>query len=234
MSKVVDSEMHLECKAPPKKQVFSNSFSLSLLHCFFFFFLPSFHRDVSVELCVLEKVRKSEANSALMCTSPDIKRGDIPHISPVLSLRKKATNWKNMSTAWRNVAVDARGSRQTLAKGKNNDEFKRQQRSPLLWPIGCWFWPTRPSLDLSPAAASLAEGRSHLLPPLSPLHKGGPCTAKLLGSFSKSSGRIAVTHLVQASGIMDFQQEGQPVLQTENISVNKLVFRFAFDTISKY
>lgn len=122
--------------------------------------------------------------------------------------------------------------------------------SPLLWPIGCWFWPTRLSLDLSLAAASLTEGRSCLMPPLyslylSPLHKGGPYTAKLLGSFSKSFSPIAVTHLVKAkplglpwcSGvtrIMDFQQEAQPLLQTENVSVNKLVFHFVFEIISEY
>lgn len=66
---------------------------------------------------------------------------------------------------------------------------------------------------------------------LSPLHKGGPYTAKLMGSFSKSFSPIAVTHLVKAKplgfswcsgviGISDFHQEWQPFLQTEIVLVN--------------
>lgn len=79
---------------------------------------------------------------------------------------------------------------------------------------------------------------------LSPLYKESPYTAKPLGSFSKSFSPAAVTPQVKAkplglscctkvTGVIDFQQEGQPLLQTENGAVNNHVFHFAFDIISQ-
>lgn len=135
---------------------------VSFVLCFvvFFFFLPSFHMDVSEELCVLEKIRKSEANSAPTCTSPDIKRGDIPHISPVLSLWKRGTNWKNMSTAWGDVTVVARGSRQTLSKEKIMRNLKDSH--DLL------------CSDLSDAGSDLPDQILTSVPQLHPSPEAGP------------------------------------------------------------
>lgn len=226
--------MHPECKAPPERQVFSHSFSLSLLCCVFLFFSCQVSTGMFQRSCAyLRRLEKVRQNLHWRAPPRHQKGWRTSYLSCSKFMKKRHKLKKHVHCLRKCYCCCQREQTDTIQR-KNNEEFKRQPWPPLLWPIRCWFWPTRPNLDLSPPAASLTRGRSHLMPPLSPLHKQGHCTAKLLGSFSKSSGRVAVTHLVQAWGIMDFQQEGQPLLRTENISVNKLVFHFAFDTILEY
>lgn len=123
-----------------------------------------------------------------------------------------------------------------------------QSRSLLISHTWCWFWPTRPSLDPESSTSELHRspkaGLILCCLYLSPLYKESPYTAKPLGSFSKSFSPAAVTPQVKAkplglscctkvTGVIDFQQEEQPLLQTENGAVNNHVFHFAFDIISQ-
>ena len=180
MSKVMDSEMHQECKAPPKRQVLSHSFSLPLS-------FPScrvstgMFQSSSAYLKWLEKVRhilhwhappltsKVWHTSCLSCSrfkkkTPNPKQN--PQTEEICPLLKDVL-----------LLMPEGGGRQHLEEKIMMN--LRQLWSPLLWPI-------RPSLDLGLPAAPLTEGTSCLtLPFRQPLFKP---SAEERPLYSKAAG----------------------------------------------